>query len=1109
MQIIRSVYQAQQKFSQNYDMNDNANDDANDNENDTNVKLKSESTNSDHIHHQSSYSTIHPEDIIDDIHIDHITTPTTTINDTHNNHNDDNYISNLTDNNQITPISNNIEQTKNIIDTLAPNKHLSNLSQLTVNDTTISSSDNDLLLEDPSSFEEGSNINSYDISNLIPSNNPILTLNDMDPQIKEIELDTDINTPDNENKIKNNNEMNNLVSVQDNQLIINDLCIDLNFDFSIDSSDYSNSSSNSNSIPMINQLNISTPNDSTHFKLNNNIPKSNSNSSTSYSNSYSNSCLNTNSSKLLCNSDISINHLKRSFTRLKQTSELLNTEKVYICSLKILEEVYLNNFMSDTKTPIYFDIFKDCVSKLLENHQKFYDNLNLIYNEWYNKSISFVKNDLNLNDSNLSSPNFEKFNYVSNERDYLESVINLILNDSINVEVYSIYCSLFQRILKFSNNKGIENYKRNSIIILNDYLVDHKNLEADYFIDKHLDRRFISVVQMPTNRIVRYKLILKSLLKNIEFDEHDKLKLKFYSKVLENINLKIDEINSYVGNEDLKLQKLEKFKKLIDNKNNKLYLTDNLFLENLENLQLSSSFELIYPIKSKNCLIHSDYVCGFLFKSHLILAKPSHIISNSLDIKFIIPLLSITNNFETNSNHNLVSNYNEKINLKFEDNFKIYEICFIFPDEKEKLLWEGQLKVNCEKFNNLNNMKNKELNYIDNKFLFSDIQSKILSIDLSSEIEKFNVTSNIPSTINPVIKNKNNEIIKNDNIYNFEIDNFLTHSNTHINNKNNNSNIILRSDSTNSLASNCSIDTDTHSIKTKNSLINLNRLSNKTPIIKITLQDRVYSQTCIKSVWSQQFQIYTLNSSISRSLSNLFHSKMSLLSLSNHNDSNNNILNDNNDINDNENDNSNSKLLNSNFIPPSPSFVFNGGSLGSPIKLRNAKSMKTLRDVVGRNSISSPRNHSFLPPTPTINTNMNENIYDIKFETPNNTKNNSNNTSGNTSSNYHSSYNSSHHNVRKSGSLRSLSSFISSGVNSSGKSINSNNINHQNSHNCHNNNNHHHNHHQYHNDVNNNIIPESSSMVSLSECESNHSENKKNNRVSKFWKNLTVRKDKD
>ena len=695
----------------------------------------------------------------------------------------------------------------------------------------------------------------------------------------------------------------------------------------------------------------------------------------------SNSNIDTPSSKLLNNSDVSTSNLKRSFTRLKQTSELINTEKVYLCSLKLLEHVYLNNFMSDTSTPIYFNEFRECVIQLLQSHQILYNSLVEIYQKWHKDSIDLVNiceaTDPNINthiDENATSPNFDNFNYVSNEQLYMENIVRLLSTDAIDVDLYSRYCSLYHRVLSFSGLNEIENYKRESFVILNDYLVEHQSLHTNFSIDRHLDTRFISVVQMPTTRMVRYKLILQSLLKNIELDELNKQQLKFYSKCAEKVNVKIDSINDFVGDSEMKLLKLQDFKDLFSKTGDQLFPTK-LFLENLSDLHLASAFTVVYKSKQatsvmkshsrpKSNLLHSEYLVGTLFKSHLILSKCSQTHSNTLELKFVIPLMSI---FDiSHGMPTLVTPYEFVLNIKFEDKFNIYEISMLFPDEKEMLLWEANMKKYVDKLNCYNSKK-------PSTFAYSDIQRRILSIDLNDEVGKFNVSSVIPPTIGASTQVNHDIIVQSTDEYFYDVDHFDSSfcmsgkvgtigTPTSRGFPRNNSTISINADMP--IEDSCvgrrtsKVNSISGPIKNGNIPVSVssNSLSSHLPkiqIIKVSIQERVYAQTCIASIWSPQFEIYTLSSSIGRSFSNLLLHSRSLLSM-----------------------NSPSTPTTSTFIPPSPSFMnpISNGSPGSPMKLRNSMSMKNMKANTSQSSDPSIMMKAGTPSTPDLNSGHNTNL---------------------------------------------------------------------------------------------------------------------------------------
>lgn len=812
-----------------------------------------------------------------------------------------------------------------------PNDLLSTLTtipDLTMNDTTLSSSganDNNLSVGslDPLNFDAGSaNLRIFDLSLGDIDSKQVLTLNDVPHPhtLSPNDMAKTLDIPDILNVLNDNDVLGN------DDFIKLDMNMDVPISLSLDLNSENEMQSSKNNLSYIS--NPSAPQSIECLSW------------ASYSN------LDTPCSKILQNSDIPNSELKRSFTRLKQTSELINTEKVFICSLKILERMYLKNFISNNATPIYFQTFMECVSTLLRNHQKFYDNVIPVYNRWYRDSLRLL--ELDPKELFANSPNFDKYNYVSNEREYLETIMRHISGDAIDVDTYSVYCSLFSKVLNFARSHNIEQYKRDSLVILNDYLVEHENLNVDYFIDKHLDTRFISVIQMPTTRMIRYKLITQSLLKNIHMDEKDKLQIKFYEKILAKINVKIDSINSFVGNEEAKFEKLDEFKSLcLQNSNtNKNIIPNSLFFENLEDLQLASAFGIVSPSNTRS-RITSEYLCGVLFKNHLILAKPSSLHSNSLDIKFIIPLMSIID--IGGPTYSLASRYSEVANIIFEDNFKIYEMSFIFPDEKEKLMWLAKLRINLEKLTPMfSNYKNLDFN-----FVYSDIQRSASSFGLSNGFDQTIVSSYLPSSIKPIKKlNKGEKSVDSDEMIVFDVEHFIPNSQLD-SGKREVATTTITSPSTTTRGSITSFlepphieDIENVKVKTKSFS---NTLSNSTltkyPAIKITLQERVAAQTCISNIWSNQFDRYTLSISITRSLSSLFHSKRTFFSAAN-----------------------TPSTPNANqFIPPSPSFANKGdlsnasnsnyhstgsslshknGILGSPIKLRHSYSMRSLKDKV-------------------------------------------------------------------------------------------------------------------------------------------------------------------
>lgn len=562
------------------------------------------------------------------------------------------------------------------------------------------------------------------------------------------------------------------------------------------------------------------------------------------------------SSKMLNLIDTDPEIIKRSFSRFKQTGELVNTERVYLSSLEILKRDYIDNFMSDVATPVFFENFKACISKMIENHQYLYENLTIIYKSWADKCLLLNKEE-NL-ELQLKSPSFTSFHYIPQnlEHEHLFKIIQLLENYSIDVTCYGEYCSLFNRVVSFSIKRGIENYKRNSIAISNDYIVSHRNLQQNIFIDQRLDTRFISVVQMPTNRITRYKLMIGSLLKNIHLDETPE-SVNIYKQAELKLGELVDNVNHYVGESNRKYEQLDNFKVIFDGKvpklNTKSTTTmytkcplDPLFFDNLSFINLTGALTLVYFDDDLNRIVSFNAIAA-IFDSHLIIGKPSGIYQNKAEILLALPLISIINHNDIISNSNssnifymLATQYESTLNITFEDNFNIHEISLVFINQTEMSVWTDYLSNTLKKsLTSLNNFNDELWN-------FSKFQQRVKQLNFGKEVDAFSVSSFIPFGMS-TIKSDVHETMD---VHLFEVDSFTNNraSITYKNSINNGSNTTLNSSKMRrSSKSQLHRESSTLSIH-----------SQKTKVVKITLPERVSCQTCLGNLWNPSLFKYEL-----------------------------------------------------------------------------------------------------------------------------------------------------------------------------------------------------------------------------------------------------------
>ncbi|GMM30119.1 hypothetical protein DAMA08_028640 [Martiniozyma asiatica (nom. inval.)] len=550
--------------------------------------------------------------------------------------------------------------------------------------------------------------------------------------------------------------------------------------------------------------------------------------------------------------DVSPEYIKRSFSRLKQTCELLNTERVYLCALKILKDVYIDNFMAEVSTPLCFENFERCISKLIDNHTQLYNKIQIAYKDWSNDALNFESN----------SPEFKHFEVIppEKERHHLRVIVDLLIKESIDVKTYGEYCSLFNKIISFTAVNNIDKYKRNSLVILNDYIVKYRNLEKDFFIDQRLDTRFISVVQMPTNRITRYNLMMSSLLKHIEDDEQDAELVKYYKNGASKLVDLVDNVNHYVGESNKSYQQLDIFKaKFSSNLSDPM--VDPLFFDNLSLLKFSGALGVVYHDDEKSKL-SNEHMMASVFENHLILAKPT---TGKAEIKFIIPFLSIINKndilgnqmiFDNSPQLTLSTQYEPTLNFVFENNFQIHELALLFPTLSEMNLWIDIFK----------NVLINQSHQFSLNWEYSEKQQRVNALDLGSENERFKLSCMVPSDISP-IKSKSKNSLYNS-VHSFEVESWDTQienfefSTPYSNSRNN------RSTSTTS-----SPKTPGSFKRIKKSFSKSSNLMNTLPIVKLSLLDRVAVQNSLGDLWSPVLIKYQLNTlkSISRSFSMFFN----------------------------------------------------------------------------------------------------------------------------------------------------------------------------------------------------------------------------------------------
>ncbi|KAG7824569.1 hypothetical protein KL909_001791 [Ogataea angusta] len=417
---------------------------------------------------------------------------------------------------------------------------------------------------------------------------------------------------------------------------------------------------------------------------------------------------------------------KRSFTRQKQIKELVSTEEVYVKSLKVLKEVYVSYLGASEPIPLFFENFAKVVDSLLQEHTRLLKGLVSLYHEWIKSGNSAETSRLSIH-----SPTFETHVPGSEDLCYLEKIVDWIHDNCISVPTYSAYCQLVPRVIAFAEAKNVHQYNTSSIVIYNDYMVEHQDVASSYFLQQQLDIRFISLVQMPTNRISRYRLMVDSLLQKSKGDIDPRMneKLELCAK---HIADKCAQINSHVGRYE-KIEKASQQLKSMMCSSLKRISDDPYFFDNMGDIIMVAAFATVW---SHQETIKYEYFGSILFDSHLVLVRPYK--HRQLGVKMIIPVSSIFNiqDSDLGAKGLLFTIYPHCFKIQFEYNFKQFEVVAILPSESEKQVWLEKLRGASAKW---------RVDIGSQDFAYSFYKRKYRLH--RSELEKFRFRSFIPDDI--------------------------------------------------------------------------------------------------------------------------------------------------------------------------------------------------------------------------------------------------------------------------------------------------------------------------------------------------------------------------
>lgn len=373
--------------------------------------------------------------------------------------------------------------------------------------------------------------------------------------------------------------------------------------------------------------------------------------------------------------------LKRSFSRQKLVKELINTEKVYIQSLRVLETTYIDGLMNDVDTPDYFRTFRGVIDELITSHDKFLNQIIGIYSK--------LQDSL---EQEIYSPQFDGFRIPACESDCLQELFGLISTQTNHTENYCKYCSLYDRVLQFTRHIKMDNYRRMSLMIMNDYVVKYIDNGNNDFIDQKLDTTFISLVQVPTTRVVRYTLIIRSMLEKIKLDSGSEVVINRGQNAFNRLVAMCIKINESTGDAQEQMAQFETFKGLCDHSIKRVM--GRIFLESLDWSKFGTFAGAAQVVWLEDVQIVTDYLGLFLFDTHVVICKFHQHSHLPTEVLFIIPFASVLNSFAPGEieSTRLFCRYPFHIKLLFEEAFRRYEVCVVLPSQNELEIWTSELR---------------------------------------------------------------------------------------------------------------------------------------------------------------------------------------------------------------------------------------------------------------------------------------------------------------------------------------------------------------------------------------------------------------------------------
>ncbi|KAK6464713.1 hypothetical protein DFJ63DRAFT_334263 [Scheffersomyces coipomensis] len=358
---------------------------------------------------------------------------------------------------------------------------------------------------------------------------------------------------------------------------------------------------------------------------------------------------------------------KSNFTVKKNIEELVETEEYYINCLKILINYYIEPYLfnNNSEIPVPLSLMNLFLRELIQIHtQILYDIIN----------------------------DYSQLNQQHQIETLVEKIAYDLTKSEYSIYIYQEYCNVYENVLQLLGQPHPCLETKNKPKNMSRLPWNFKwlkgwelYLEASQPRSRHLDLSFPSLIQRPTARMGKYKLILEAINKSQSF------KLVKYINIL---NYNLNWINNNCKNCQID-SSVTSLNDVIDFRN--VITENNLNSEYFGNPFLIGCTNCIW-IETKS--IKQGIFATILYKSHLLLVEAVENSKLKCDIKFIIPLSKsqLIKNIR-DSDGGLYFNHPYCIKILFEDNYCQYELLFAMNTEQEFYVWNNYLDTHINVIN--------------------------------------------------------------------------------------------------------------------------------------------------------------------------------------------------------------------------------------------------------------------------------------------------------------------------------------------------------------------------------------------------------------------------